>query len=206
MLTQLFLQLTGRYTKDAALANNLWLEIFTMYSEPARHYHTVTHLEKLLKELNEVKTEIEDWDTMLFALYYHDAVYKSTSGTNEEDSAKLACKRLKEIGFPDEKIKRCSEMILATKSHNISLSPDTNYFTDADLSILGKSWQTYRDYIQQVREEYSIYPDFLYKPGRKKILQHFLEMETIFKTRHFITKYERQARINIANELEDLEA
>lgn len=108
MLTQIFLQLTGRYTKDTELANNLWLEIFTMYSDSARHYHTVTHLEKLLKELTEVKKEIEDWDTILFALYYHDAVYKSTSITNEDNSAKLASRRLKEIGYPEEKIQRCS--------------------------------------------------------------------------------------------------
>jgi len=201
MLTQIFLQLTARYSKDSGLANNLWLEIFTMYSESKRHYHTVTHLENLLAELTEVRTKIEDWDTVLFALFYHDAIYKSTSSTNEEDSAKLAEKRLSEIGFPDEKIKICRDMILATKHHKSSEFQDINYFTDADLSILGKSWDVYQNYIQQIREEYSIYPDFMYISGRKKALESFLNMDRIFKTEPFYKKYEVQARKNIENEI-----
>jgi predicted metal-dependent HD superfamily phosphohydrolase len=39
---------------------------------------------------------------------------------------------------------------------------------DADLSILGKDLDTYLAYTKMIRKEYSIYPDFLYKPGRKK--------------------------------------
>ena len=201
MLTDTFLKLVSRYNPDKELANNLWLEIFTLYSDPKRHYHTTIHLEKLLKELTEVKNEIADWDTILFAFYYHDAIYKATSGTNEEDSAKLAEKRLLEIGYPKEKIKVCVEMILATKNHELSKNPDTNYFCDADLSILGKSWQTYQSYSQQVREEYSIYPDFMYNSGRKKALEHFLKMERIFKTDYFFRKFEANARKNIADEV-----
>jgi hypothetical protein len=46
--------------------------------------------------------------------------------------------------------------------------------------------------------------DFLYNPGRKKVLKHFLDMKTIFKTAYFQEKYERQARINLASEMETL--
>jgi predicted metal-dependent HD superfamily phosphohydrolase len=42
-----------------------------------------------------------------------------------------------------------------------------------------------------------MYPDFLYKPGRRKVLTHFLEMERIFKSDHFYQKYEEQARKNL---------
>lgn len=56
----------------------------------------------------------------------------------------------------------------------------------------------------QVRKEYSIYPDLLYKPGRKKVLQHFLQMERIFKTQVFYDKYETQSRRNLEKELNQL--
>ena len=62
----------------------------------------------------------------------------------------------------------------------------------------------YDTYCQQVRKEYSIYPDFLYKPGRKKVLEHFLNMERIFKTTYFFDLYEAQARENLRRELSSL--
>jgi len=79
---------------------------------------------------------------------------------------------------------------------------DTNYLLDADLSVLGKDFETYLKYTQNIRKEYSIYPDFLYKPGRKKVLKHFLELESIFKTEYFKEKYEARAKENIAKELQ----
>ncbi|MFT3796127.1 hypothetical protein [Flavobacterium sp.] len=204
MLTDIFLKLVAQYSPDKALANDLWLEIFTKYSEPKRHYHTITHLENLIKDLTSVKKSITDWETMLFAAFYHDLVYKATNSTNEEESAKMAQDRLTLIGFPPERIAACYAMILATKNHEPSTDPDTNLLLDADLAILGQKQDDYQLYAENVRKEYSIYPDFIYNNGRKKALQHFLDMESIYKTDHFIAKYEKQARINIANELEDL--
>ncbi len=40
--------------------------------------------------------------------------------------------------------------------------------------------------------------------GRRKVLKHFLEMESIFKTKYFQDKYEDQARMNISAELKSL--
>lgn len=205
MLTDTFLQLVSRYIKDHELANNLWLEVFTKYSEPKRQYHTIAHLEAMVSDLKEVKDQIADWDVVLFAVFYHDIIYKATSSSNEEDSAQLAKERLNEIGFPAEKIAKCAAMIMATKKHELSEDSDTNYLTDADLGILGKSSEDYQKYTEQIREEYSIYPDFMYTSGRKKALQHFLQMESIYKTGHFGKKYEAKAKANIQNELEELQ-
>lgn len=205
MLTDLFLQLVNKYSNNNELATNLWLEIFTKYSEPKRHYHIVDHLEAIITDLKEVKDKIEDWDTMLFAVFYHDIVYKASSNTNEADSAKLAKVRLAEIGYPAEKISKCANMILATKLHELSEDSDTNYLTDADLAALGKNSYDFQKYGEQIREEYSIYPEFIYNPGRKKVLQHFLQMDTIYKTEYFSKKYEKKARENVANELIELQ-
>jgi predicted metal-dependent HD superfamily phosphohydrolase len=204
MLTDTFLQLVNKYSKDHELANNLWLEIFTKYSEPKRHYHTISHLEALVADLKEVKNNISDWDIILFAVFYHDIIYKASGSTNEADSAKLAMKKLSEIGYPAEKIAKCANMILATKQHELSEESDTNYLLDADLAILGKNPEDYQKYTEQIREEYIIYPDFMYASGRKKALNHFLQMEAIYKTDYFFKKYEKQARLNIAAEKEEL--
>lgn len=98
------------------MATNLWLEIFTKYSESKRQYHTIDHLETIISDLIEVKSKISDWDTTLFAVFYHDIIYKASSNTNEGDSAKLAIQRLSEIGYRAEKIAKCSNMILAKKN------------------------------------------------------------------------------------------
>jgi predicted metal-dependent HD superfamily phosphohydrolase len=204
MLTYTFLQLVKKYSNDHELANNLWLEIFTKYSEPKRHYHTIDHLEAMISDLKEVKDRIEDWDTTVLAVFYHDIVYKASSSTNESDSAKIAMERLTTLGFPADKIAKCANLIAATKQHELAQDIDTNYLLDADLAILGQSPEDYQKYTEQIREEYSIYPDFMYNSGRKKIVQHFLQMDHIYKTEHFIKKYDKQARINIGNELEGL--
>jgi predicted metal-dependent HD superfamily phosphohydrolase len=201
MLTDTFLQLVNKYSSDNELATNLWLEIFTKYSEPKRHYHTIGHLEAMIANLNEVKANITDWDTTLFAVFYHDIIYKASSSTNEGDSAKLAMKKLSEIGYPAEKVAKCANMIMATKQHELSEDNDTNYLTDADLAILGSTQYDYQKYTEQIREEYSIFPDFMFNNGRKKALQHFLQLDVIYKTDHFFKKYEKEARTNIKSEL-----
>jgi len=140
----------------------------------------------------------------VFALVYHDFIYSPTSKDNEEKSAREARKKLALLNVPPEKIRFVEELILATKNHVLNKSSDINLFTDADLSILGSAEDLYKIYSQQVREEYSIYPDILYKPGRKKVLQHFLEMTAIFKTDFFHDKLEAAARRNLENELREL--
>jgi len=102
-------------------------------------------------------------------------------------------------------VNNCTAQILATKKHTWSNDSDTNYFTDADLSILGSPPAVYKAYVQSIRKEYKLYPDFVYNPGRQKVLKHFLDMPAIFKTAHFTNKYESQARMNLQEELRSLE-
>jgi predicted metal-dependent HD superfamily phosphohydrolase len=137
----------------------------------------------------------------LFSLFYHDIIYNTTAKDNEEKSADTAAKVLKSIGYPEEKIIACQKQILATKSHIATGDNDTDLFTDADLSILGYPPEAYNIYTIQVRKEYAIYPDFLYNPGRHKVLEHFLNTKPLFKSAYFRQKYERQALDNILHEM-----
>lgn len=204
MLKETFIGLLTNYTDNDCLIHELWTEVETTYTGHERKYHTLQHLEHLLDVLTELKDQINDWNILLFTLYYHDIIYDASRSDNEEESADFAEKRMQQLAVPNETIKRCKNQILATKSHLESCDNDTNYFIDADLSVLGQSWEMYSDYFKNVRKEYIIYPDTVYTPGRKKVLQHFLAMERIYKTDFFFTKFERQAKENLQTELQRL--
>jgi predicted metal-dependent HD superfamily phosphohydrolase len=141
---------------------------------------------------------------MLFTLFYHDLFYNALKSDNEEQSALIAEKRMKQICAPQEAIDDCKRQILATKAHLDDSDKDTNLFTDADLSILGHDWETYSGYYKSVRKEYSLYPDLIYNPGRKKVLKHFLNMGRIYKTDYFYLRFEEQAKGNLLREMEML--
>ncbi|UWX62614.1 hypothetical protein N0B40_10040 [Chryseobacterium oranimense] len=200
-LQEKFTELCFLYTKDRNLVEGLWLEIEKKYSGKGRHYHNLFHLECMFLELESVKSPIEDDHTVSFSVFYHDVIYDATSKSNEEKSASFAVERLQKMELNPDTISKVEYQILATKSHRKSDDTDTNYLLDADLSILGKEPDVYFDYTRKIRKEYALYPDILYKPGRKKVLKHFLELESIFKTENFRDRYEEQARENLAAEL-----
>jgi predicted metal-dependent HD superfamily phosphohydrolase len=204
VVAETFTSLVLRYTENIPLVERLYAELAKYYSEKGRHYHNLGHLNSLLLQILPLADQLKDLDTVLFALYYHDAVYRVLRKDNEEKSATLAGKRLTTLNLPLNKIETCKKHILATKVHQSSEDSDTNFFTDADLSILGQDWITYKGYAEAVRTEYSIYPDLIYKPGRKKVIEHFLRMEKIFKSEAFFAKFEQQARLNLNSELLEL--
>lgn len=200
-LPAIFSNLLRRYTSNHALIIGLWNEIEERYSNRKRHYHTLNHLQNLITALQEYQLQVKDWDTMLLAVFYHDIVYNVLKTNNEEKSGSLAVNRLGRIGYPAPKIASCSQLILATKAHSSSTDADTNLFTDADLSILGQSPEAYQQYCAQIRKEYAIYPDLLYRPGRIKVIRHLLAMEPIFKTDMFFNRLEARAKENLHWEL-----
>lgn len=202
MLKDIFTTLIAGYAQQTILIEELWNDIETHYTSLKRQYHNLAHLQNMYTQLETCRDQIRDWDTVLFSLFYHDIIYKSTANDNEEKSALAAIKALTQIGYPKKKIRLCGEQILATKSHELSSDNDINIFTDADLSILGSDEESYFEYSRQVRKEYAIYPDFMYNSGRKKVLQHFLAMDSIFKTTHFKQLFEKQAHLNLIKELE----
>lgn len=202
-LKENFIQLVTQYAY-AGKAITFWSEIEKKYSAKGRHYHTLAHLENLYAQLSSYKASVKHWDTLVFSIAYHDIIYSATAKDNEEKSAEFAAKRLKQIDFPTVQIALCKEQILATKQHQLSENKDTNLFTDADLGILGAPWPDYESYYKNVRKEYNIYPDFLYKPGRRKAMEHFLRMDFIFKTDEFRQRFEETARSNVKRELEIL--
>lgn len=200
-----WIDLAINYADDSTI-ENYWEIIKSHYTSKNRYYHNLLHLKNMFVQLESFKTEIEDIDSFKFAIWYHDIIYKATKKDNEEQSADFAKKVLKSLKFDDLRTKKVQNLIISTKKHELVLTEnnDNAYLLDLDLSILGADWDTYKTYIQNIRKEYKIYPDILYKPGRKKVLKHFLERDSLFFTEYFITKFEKQARNNLTKEIEML--
>ena len=205
MLKETYIELLTNYTDDNSLKNELWTEIEQNYSEKKRHYHNLSHLENSLVELTGVKDKIENWNTILLTLFYHDIIYNSLKSDNEEQSAELAEKRMKQINVPFLTIENCKSQILATKKHLCNSISDINYFIDSDLSILGQQEEVYKKYSKNVRLEYLYYPSIIYNKARIQVLNNFLKQDSIFKTDYFKSKFEEQAKINLNTEIETFE-
>ena len=186
------------------IVEQLWLEIKSLYSARGRHYHVLSHLDHLIHELSQVKDNITDWQLLVFSIAYHDIVYNPLKSNNEEKSAGFCIERLSLLKFSDAQRNKCFSQIIATKAHSQSDDKDTNYLVDADLAILGSAPSEYRDYKVRIRKEYKMFPDLIYKPGRKKVLHSFLSKQHIYHTEEFRHKFEQQAVENINDELKEL--
>ena len=198
-------ELIAKYTTDQGLIDLTWEEIIRNYSNKSRYYHNLSHIDSLLKQANQFKDIIQDFDALLFAIWYHDIIYKATSKENELKSAQLMVDRLKHTQFELSRIEKCKQMILSTKTHLVPNNEiDIQYLLDFDLSILGESEETYQDYCQAIRREFKIYPTFMYNQGRRKALQKFLARERIYYTEVYFNQYETRARQNIEKEIRTL--
>jgi predicted metal-dependent HD superfamily phosphohydrolase len=205
-LKAIFAELILRYTDDVNFSENLWKKLDENYSKVnKRPYHNWLHISDLLSLSEQHQSVFENKDDVLFAIFFHDVIYNTLKTDNEEKSAVFAQKYLSLMSFPKDRIDKIAAYIIATKTHqNPTQDSDLSYFLDFDLTILGSESSRYQAYTQQIRKEYSIYPDFMYKPGRKKVLVHFLEKPTIFKTEIFQELLEEKAKENLRWELDML--
>jgi predicted metal-dependent HD superfamily phosphohydrolase len=184
--------------KENEIQNN-WSDLEIAYSSKSRHYHNLSHIKDMILSFETYRDRLRNPNEILFSIFYHDYVYKSSKKDNELKSAEYALSILpeniafdKQLGF---------DTICATQQHQHNVIEDINWLIDFDLKILARDWNEYQIYFEQIRKEYRIYPDFLYKPGRAKALKHFLENEYIFQTEEFRNLYEEKARMNIEKEI-----
>lgn len=192
------------FCNNEALITSAFNKLEKAYTDTARHYHNLSHIVQMLGLLKQYRQEIIEPEILYFVIWYHDAVYSTLKKNSEERSAALAVKELTALGMNKERVNSIQEYILATKAHNTTPDKNLQWLLDFDLSILGADPKTYMAYTQAVRREYSIYPDLLYKPGRKKAMQHFLGKQYIFQTEQFRTLFEERARQNISTEISSL--
>lgn len=189
-------------------AADRWLALLTRhYSAPDRHYHNLHHVAEVLRLLERFESRAADYAALRFAAWFHDAVYDTRKGTNEEESAALAGRALEELRVPRPTIDLARRLILATKGHEAEGDvPDFGLFLDADLSILGAPEETYRAYSEAIRREYAWVPEAAYREGRLKVLTNFLQRGRLYYTGPLARRLEARARRNLAREVQALSA
>jgi predicted metal-dependent HD superfamily phosphohydrolase len=200
----IFYKKLSEYSQNTAVINGMFDTLEQLYMGSKRYYHGMAHIVNLLKLWEEHKQFLEDDEVVYLAIWFHDAVYEAWKSDNEEQSADMAKKFLDSINYPAEQTKKVVDYILATKTHESNGDNDLNYFLDFDLSILGSQDVIYDVYTQQIKDEYFLYPSFIYNRGRKKAMTAFLQKERIYKTEKFKKLLEQPARANIQREIYNL--
>lgn len=184
--------------------------VCTKYTEPQRHYHTLTHIDELFVYFDKHERDIKKHNHVELAIWFHDVIYDPKKNNNEEESAKLFsefCDEALELtGISSELKQTVTDYILATKSHKMPNPNDTDlaYFLDFDMTILGKPWDFYKIYSQQIRQEYIHYPEKDYCVGRTKVLNS-LKSGGIYISDPFKKEYEERAKLNMEKEIEELQ-
>jgi predicted metal-dependent HD superfamily phosphohydrolase len=204
-LKETWLRLCRQYSTDPIMAEGLYEELHKKYASPTRYYHNLQHLDHLLRLAREYSAHLQNKEVVVYSIFYHDIIYNVLRKDNELRSAALAVKRLALLQLPAAQCEAVKVFIEATHTHKIPdkgvNQSDLAFFLDFDMAILGAPWEEYEVYTRQVRKEYRVYPDMLYKPGRKKFLQSTLQASNIFHTQLFKTTFEATARANMEKEL-----
>lgn len=197
--------LCSNLSGDDETKSTVFNSLATLYSEPQRAYHNLKHIRSLIEWSENYRENIIDFQTVSFAIWFHDAIYDARGSDNEEQSANLAVAKLKFLKVSVAQIANVRQMILATKAHDfIGLNLDGKLFLDLDLSILGAKSGIYQAYSRAIRREYGFVPEPFYRSGRQKILQNFLAREFIYSTAVCREKFELSARENIEREIIEL--
>jgi len=181
------------------------------YGEPARHYHSWDHIEALLRHYRRWEVHFHRPEPVLWALYWHDAIYDPQAKDNEEQSAVLL-EREAQGHLPADDIAFAATIIRATAAHKVpdGLGPgdaaDTALFLDLDLSILGAPTHVYDRYETDIRAEYAFVPKAAFRAGRGAILKGFLARERLYLTDFAHAEWDLRARENLKRAIAALEA
>jgi len=193
------------FSKKEELKEQMWEEIVYRYSGHNRYYHNLNHIAHLFTLCDKYLDKIANPAVMGFAILYHDVVYDTYSTDNEEQSVAFAEAHLSQLNINTGLINNVKTFIKATKDYTIPpdypLQHDLALFFDFDMAILGVDEEMYKLYSEKIRQEYSKYPDKVYKEGRKLAMQKVLTSENIFYTNELRQEMEEKARENINREV-----
>jgi predicted metal-dependent HD superfamily phosphohydrolase len=191
------------------IAGKLRDELVRAYAATERHYHNLTHIEAMLGFMRSYENALSDPAAVEAAIWFHDAVYDTRRHDNEERSAQLATDRLKELLSPN-RLELIARMIRATAGHQVpdglddAQQRDCALFLDMDLGVLGGTPDAFAAYEDAVRREYGWVPDPLWRDGRRRVLQGFLDRPAIYASPQFRASHEAAARANLTRSLERL--
>jgi predicted metal-dependent HD superfamily phosphohydrolase len=178
-------------------SEKIWQIIQSHYSEPHRFYHTLSHIELCIEQMDLVRSMLEQPEQVEMALWFHDIIYQPDNSNNEAESAEFY-KNLASNKSDDEFIKAVVDLILVTRHTDSKLNHDQQYMCDIDMAAFGKEWPVFLEDSENLQKEFpGTYDEFIH--GKRKFLNNLLLQPRIFYTEYFYNKYENIARDNIGN-------
>ncbi len=178
--------------------------LLTRWSEPQRHYHTVTHLMAVLDVVDRFAGLAPHPERVRLAAWMHDAVYdpRALGDANERDSAEFAEGLLATLGVPDDAAAEVARLVGLTAGHATEADdPDGELLCDADLAVLAGDDDAYTAYTVAIRQEYAHVPDEDFRAGRAQVLKALLELPSIYRLEPLRDQWEAKARANLEREL-----
>lgn len=176
------------------------------YEEPQRRYHSQAHIDACL-DLLDAWPGLNDADRRVlgWAIWWHDAVYDPAASDNEARSAELALRELAVLGASRDEAEEVARLIRLTAGHEVAADDRLGaILVSIDLAVLAEAPPAYDAYARAVREEYAHVPEQLWRAGRARVLQRFLDAPVIFPDPAFRAAREARARANLARELQTL--
>ena len=177
-------------------------DLVAAYAAPNRTYHNLSHIEDCLGLLAGIDhLSAAERDILTEAIGWHDVVYDPKRSDNEELSAQLAEQHVA-ADIRDD----VGRLIRLTRTHHVEPGDRLGaILISIDLSILGAEPSRYDAYAAAIRKEFAHVPDGDYRAGRSAVLRRFAAQPVIFPDPAFATRFDRQARDNLARELASLQ-
>lgn len=194
-----------------------WYIIFNFYQQKQRYYHTMNHIQHLIKNCIKYSKDIENVTIVLLSIWFHDIVYDPKKHDNEIQSIEIfkifidhATNIFNNDIFDKELIQKVIDYIDATIKHQIKdeylKDNDIKWFLDFDLAILSEQEDIYNIYAKNIRNEYIHVESPTYEDKRSQVMQKFLDRKELYFTQQFKQDFETIARQNVANEIQLLQS
>lgn len=176
-------------------------ELVRRYGEPHRHYHSLHHVLALTRGLERHPGPVHDRDTLVLAIFFHDAVQVPGRDDDEAASARLARSMLERSGIDPSRLEAIETLVRATRHRGAPPPGDATLIVDLDLAILGSVPETYDAYNRAVRAEYAWVSQRRWRRRRRQLLTTWLARPALFQTPDHRARLESRARANLQREL-----
>jgi len=183
---------------------NLFYELIVVpaYTN-GRHYHTLRHVEYLLKYVEDFKgVSHPDRNLIKWSIWFHDIIYDATRNDNEERSANVLADFMRAIGMPSEHIDTMRWLILVTSHKGSPQTYIEDIICDLDLREFVSDRQVKNS--EEVRLEFAHVSDEEFDKGRIEFIDWMLSKESIYHTDLYRESLETLARQNLLREKESI--
>lgn len=146
-------------------------DIFAMWNEPHRAYHTTKHLYDLIEQIHQKSLPSREREMLVLIALFHDCIYDPRRTDNERRSADFFLESAKIHTADVQEIAQC---ILETETHKSS-SLLSAIFCKMDMDIVKRPLADLREWERGIAFEYSFLPTEVYVRRRAEFLQKMIQ-------------------------------